>query len=143
MFQDGLIASRQGLKSRETITRHGGKADAAGKVIIRATSRALSVSAVIKSNLLLQHNGLCGEKNRAAVEVAPHGAGEPERLAKWPFPMEAIAAGGQFDINHSAARGAIQNLHRGEITSAIVKNRRGMKLHPGRVGVVRSEERRV
>src|ERR1039458_2404207 len=51
MFQDGLIASRQGLKSRETITRHGGKADAAGKVIIRATSRALSVSAVIKSDL--------------------------------------------------------------------------------------------
>src|ERR1039457_7361447 len=95
MFQDGLIASRQGLKSRETITRHGGKADAAGKVIIRATSRALSVSAVIKSNLLLQHNGLCGEKNRAAVEVAPRGAGEPERLWKRPVPKEGIPGGGR------------------------------------------------
>src|ERR1035438_3350267 len=107
MFQGRLIASRRGLKSREAITRHGGQADATGKIIISAASRALSVSAVIKSNLLLQHNGLCGEKNRAAVEVAPRGAGEPKRFAKWPFPMEAIAAGGQFDINHSAARSSI------------------------------------
>src|ERR1035438_5540733 len=141
MFQDGLIASRQGLKSRETITRHGGKADAAGKVIIRAASRTLSISAVIKSNLLLQHDGLCGEKNRAAIEGVPGGAGEPERFAKWPFPMKPIAAGGQFDINHSAARGSIQNLHRGNITFVIVKDRRGMKLYPGRIGVVRCEDK--
>src|ERR1035441_9894799 len=115
MFQGGLIASRQGLKSRETITRHGGKTDAAGKVIVSAASRALSISAVIESNLLFQHDGLCDEKNAAAVEVTPRGAGEPKRLAKWPFPMEAIAAGGQFDINHSAARSSIQNLYRGKI----------------------------
>src|ERR1035441_4575855 len=141
MFQGGLIASRQGLKSRETITRHGGKTDAAGKVIVSAASRALSISAVIESNLLFQHDGLCDEKNAAAVEVTPRGAGEPKRLAKWPFPMEAIAAGGQFDINHSAARSSIQNLYRGKITFVIVKHRRGMKLHPRRVGVIRCEDK--
>src|ERR1035438_5551823 len=141
MFQGGLVATREGLKSCETIARHGGDADAAGKVIIRAASRALPVSAVIESNLVLQHDGLCDEKNAAAIKVVPRGAGEPERLAKRPFPMEAIAAGGQFDINHSAARSSIQNLYRGKITFVIVKHRRGMKLHPGRVGVIRCEDK--